>query len=167
MTNMTISQRLTVRASEIRQRLNEIATTDDGELSEEIRAEEAKLSVEYRDCETRLRAAVASEPDPGERHGTEPDAEQRERQELCGKSALGTYLQAALRDRQVSTGPEAELSAAFGCPGLVPLELFSADERREDRDGTPAPATVGQNLATITPALFDRSARLGWESINL
>ena len=50
---MTNSQRLTVRASEIRQRLNEIAELENDALIDEVRAEETTLGTEYRDVETK------------------------------------------------------------------------------------------------------------------
>ena len=63
---MTDAQRLTIRASEIRQRLNEIGGLADDAMTDEIRAEADKLTAEYRDTETRLRAAIAAEPETRE-----------------------------------------------------------------------------------------------------
>ena len=63
---MTNSQRLTIRASEIRQRLNTISGLEGDALTDEVRAEETALQTEYRDTETKLRAAIASDPDPVE-----------------------------------------------------------------------------------------------------
>ena len=79
---MTKSQKLTVRASEIRQRLNEIAGLEGDALTDEVRAEEATLTTEYRDTEVRLRAATIAEGDPAETRETRETPEQRERTEL-------------------------------------------------------------------------------------
>ena len=80
---MTNTQKLTIRASEIRQRLNEISGLEDSALTDEIRAESDTLQTEYRDTETKLRAAVAAEGDPGETRTVRvpEDAEARERRE--------------------------------------------------------------------------------------
>ena len=75
---MTNSQRLTLRASEIRQRLNEIAGLDGDALTDEIRAESARLGTEYADVETRRRAAIIAEDVETRKTATEPDAEHRE-----------------------------------------------------------------------------------------
>ena len=53
---MTTLQKLTVRASEIRQKLNELAAVET--LTDEQRTDTDKLSTEYRDVETKLRAAT-------------------------------------------------------------------------------------------------------------
>ena len=56
---MTTSQRLAIRASEIRGRLAELAGVD--ELNDETRSELEKLRNEYTDVETRSQAAILSE----------------------------------------------------------------------------------------------------------
>ena len=158
---MTKSQKLTVRASEIRQRLNEIAGLEGDALTDEVRAEEATLTTEYRDTEVRLRAATIAEGDPAETRETRETREQRERTELRSRSRLHRFVHAAIQDR-APDGAEAELAAAAGCPGLVPLGMFgpTAEERAaEHRAVTPAPADsdVTTTHAPIVPALFDRS----------
>ena len=157
---MTKSQKLTVRASEIRQRLNEIAGLEGDALTDEARAEEATLSTEFRDTETKLRAATIAEGDPAEIRETRETPEQRERTELRGRSRLHRFVHAAIQDR-APDGAEAEFAAALGCPGLVPLGMFgpTAGERAEHRAVTPAPADsdVTTTHANIVPALFDRS----------
>ena len=47
---MTNAQKLTIRLSEIRQRLNEIAGLPDGDMTDEIRNEADKLGGEYKKC---------------------------------------------------------------------------------------------------------------------
>ena len=59
---MLPSQKLAIRASEIRTRLNELGGED---LTDETRAETDKLSAEYRDTETRMRATLVAEDVPG------------------------------------------------------------------------------------------------------
>ena len=60
---MTISGKLAVRLSEIRQRLNTISGLEGDAFTEEIRSESDTLGVEYRDTETKWRAATVAEED--------------------------------------------------------------------------------------------------------
>ena len=154
---MTNSQRLAVRLSEIRQRLNEIAGLDD--FTDEVRQESDKLQTEFRDKETQYRAAIVGEGET-ERRALEnaPDAEMRERLELRGRASLGRYLAAALRGRQPD-GAELELREAAGIGDGIPLELWDVPraEHRQTDAPTAAPGTVGVNLDRIRPAVFAQS----------
>ena len=153
---MTNTQKLTIRASEIRQRLNEIAGLEGDALTDEIRQESDALTTEYRDAETRLRAAIASEPGSVETRVETMDAEARERLELRGRSTLGGFLLSALQGR-VPAGAEAEYAAAFGAkPGEIPIDLWEGDRpRTEERAATPAPATgTGVTVAPVQPFVF-------------
>ena len=170
---MTNSQRLTLRASEIRQRLNEIAGLEGDAFTDEIRAESDRLTTEYRDTETKLRAAVIAEGDEAEQRAAghiAETAEDRERRELRGRARLHRYIGAVIEKRQLD-GAEAEYSAAMGVGGLVPLSLFGGtaeervaewrarQQRSEHRAVTPGPAAADSqtNQAPVVPALFDRS----------
>ncbi len=164
---MTNSQRLTLRASEIRQRLNEIAGLDGDAMTEEIRQESDRLSTEYADVETRRRAAIIAEDAPAAvETATEPgDAEHRERVELRGRASLGRYLTAAFAGR-VPDGVEGEYGAACGAePGAIPLDLWESDRPVETRAdaASPAPSTVGQMVHPVQPYVFAASiaSRLG------
>ena len=165
---MTNAQKLTIRASEIRQRLNEIAGLEGDALTDEVRQESDALTTEYRDVETKLRAAIAAEPDARvETTDANMDAEARERLELRGRANLGAFLVAALQGR-VPAGAEAEYAAAFGAPtGHVPFDLWEQDRPApEVRASTPAPATgTGVTVAPVQPFVFAPSIapRLGIE----
>ena len=155
---MTDLQRLTVRASEIRQRLNEIAGLADDAMTDEVRAESDKLTAEYPNVETQLRAAVAA-GDPPETRVETVDPEVRERINLRGRASLGAFLHAAIRGREPS-GVEAEYREACGVSG-IPIDLFevdrpAAEEReREARAVTPAPSTgTGVTVAPVQPFVF-------------
>lgn len=164
---MTNTQRLTIKASEQRQRLNEIAGLDSESLTDEVRAEGDKLTVEYRDTESQLRAAVAAEGDPAEtRTAAGETSEDRAKIELRNKANVGAFVGACLRNEQLS-GAEAEYASAMGCPGLMPLDMLrpsgvEARQREEHRAVTP-----GQNVPAGTqspiPYVFQEtvSARLG------
>lgn len=163
---MTKAQRLTVRLSEIRQRLNELLGIDS--RNDEQQAEMEKLTGEVGKLEPELRAAIAAEPDPDTAVGDPPDddPETRERLELRGKARLHRYVESAVTGKGVD-GAEAEYAAAEGCPGLVPItmlgptveELQAEHARRETRAVTPAPADgdLPHTYAPIVPAIFDRS----------
>ena len=166
---MTNAQKLALRLSSIRQRLNELSGKDD-ELTEAEEKEMRTLSAEYPKTEERHRAAIISEgDDEAAALDEDGDGEDRERSELRSRSRLSRYVSAALDGLPVD-GAEAELSAAAGCPGAVPLELFEV--RRSDtgdperRAVTPAPATTDENLSGIVPAIFDRSAA-SWLGIEM
>ncbi len=165
---MKTSQTLEIRASEIRQRLNEIAGL--GELSPEVHAESDKLTEEHASVETRRRAAlVAEDAEVVETHATQTiDAEGRERLRLRDRCTFGGYLQAAMAGR-LPGGALAEYGAACGVEdGQVPLDLFdrrpAAGRRRTRTPSAPAPATgQGSTLHPIQPYVFAESiaARLG------
>ena len=149
---MTNTQKLTVRASEIRQRLNEIAGLEGDALTDETRAEETKLQTEYRDTETKLRAAITSDPEPVEtRHADSPEG--RELRALIGTADCGEVYTAAL-EKRATTGATLELQQHYGIgPHAVPLAMLAMEHRAV----TPAPANVGQEQAEIIPYVFPMS----------
>lgn len=111
---MTESQRLTVRASEIRQRLNEIAGLEGDALTDEIRSEGDGLNSEYRDVETKLRAALVGEDQPPAEHRDDTmDAETRAFVQLRNRTRLGRWFQSFV-DQTPLTGAEAELNEHRG-----------------------------------------------------
>ena len=153
---MTLTQRLTIRTSEQRSRLSELAGLD--ELTDEQRAELGTLGTEHQDTEAQLRAAIASAPDDANA-AIDPavDPEVRERLELRGSASLGRYLASMLSGQPV-TGPEAEYQAACKVPG-IPIDLFEQDrpETRADvASGVPATGT-GTTVAPIQPFVFSQS----------
>ena len=165
---MTRTQRLAIRLSEIRQRLNELSGRDD--LSESEETDLRSLSTEYPKLEARHRAAMISEStEEAAALDGDGDGEDREHRELRSRSRLARFVAAAMDGVPVQ-GAEAEFSAAAGCPGSIPLELFEV--RRSDtgaperRAVTPAPGTTDENLAGIVPAIFDRSAA-SWLGIEM
>ena len=165
---MTNAQKLQLRLSEIRQKLNELSSLD--APTDEQRAEMGKLTAEYPQLEERHRAAIVAESAEAEQRAADDppgDPEQRERTELRRRSRLGRFVECAIVGRALD-GAEAELSAAAGCSGQVPLELFATERRAapEQRAVTPAPSTTDENLAPIVPAIFDRSAA-AWLGIEM
>ncbi len=151
---MTLTQRLTIRTSEQRSRLAELAGLD--ELTDEQRAELGTLGTEHQDTEAQLRAAIASDPAANPTVDPTVDPEVRERLELRGRASLGRYLVAALTGQQI-TGAEAEYQAACKTPG-IPIDLFEQDrpETRDVASGVPATG-AGATLAPIQPFVFAQS----------
>ena len=169
---MTTAQRLTLKRSEIRERLAEIGNLEGDDYSEEVQAEESKLQNEFRSLETRYRSAIISEEGAAQKAearfaaGGVPDSELRERIDLRGKASLLTYFTDAAKGR-AHRGAEAELNAAAEIGEGIPLELWDVPtgDTVETRAITAAPGTVGVNLDPIRPAVFASSIapRLGIE----
>ena len=144
---MLNSQKITLRQSELRQRLGEISGLEGDDYTLEVREEEAALQAELPTLDARLRSAIISEDASEQTEAETPDAEARERAELRSKASLGNWFVAAAKGRRVD-GAELEYSQAEGLNGNVPYELF------ETRAVSPAPSTVGVNLQSVLPAVF-------------
>ena len=157
---MTNAQKIRLRLSQVRQRLNEIAGVEGDAFTDEVRSEAASLQAEFADLETRHQAAIVAEGEGETRAtGDDLDAEAHERLELRSQASLTAYLRAALSGRQVD-GREAELRDAAGIGDGIPLELWDVpSENGETRQDAPtgAPGTVGVNLDRIRPAVFAAS----------
>ena len=156
MVAMTLTQRLSIKASEQRARLGELGALE--ELTPELRSELDTLSTAHTDTESQLRAAIAADGEATPAGDPTVDPEVRERLELRGRASFGRYLHAALTGAQI-TGPEAEFQSACGVPG-IPLDLFEQDRPVEVRADAPSglPATgAGATLAPIQPYVFAES----------
>ncbi len=142
---MTNLQKLTIRASEIRQRLNEISGLTGDALTTEIRSESDTLTTEYRDTETQLRAAVIA--DDGAPRSAVDDAEARELANLTGRASIGRIV-AGVVERRQSDGADLELQQHFGMPAnVIPLDLLRDPAAVEHRavTGTPSNAATMQD----------------------
>ena len=148
---MTEAQKLQIKASEQRARLNELSSVES--VTDEQRAELDTLTTEYQDTERRWRAAALSEDQAVEIRETQTvDAETRERNELRGGSLLVNYVRAALRGRDVD-GAEAEYRAACHVDHGIPLALLGEVETRADAVSE-SPSTVGVQMHPVQPMLF-------------
>ena len=108
---MTNAQRLEVRASKIRSRLNELSGIETGELTEETRSEMDSLEIEYADVERQKRAAILAGDTPEIPEPETATSEQREIDALIGRAEIRSYLTAAASGVSV-TGAELELRQA-------------------------------------------------------
>ena len=84
---MTNSQKLALRLSEVRQKLNELLAIDNP--NDEQRAELAQLSGEYPGLETQYRAAVIAESEETERRAIDDDAQSAKYRQLVDRVELG------------------------------------------------------------------------------
>lgn len=142
---MTARQRIELRQSEVRQRLNELSGIED--LTDATREKIDTLTTEYRDLDSRFSAAVIADGAPVE----EQPAEQREYGALVDGFDMGRLFGAVVDMRQAD-GIEAELQQELGLQGnQVPLAVL------ELRAATPAPNDVEGNQRDIIPLVFGES----------
>ena len=144
---MTNAQKLAIRLSEIRQRLNEIAGLEPDAMTDEVRAEADTLAGEYKGAETQHRAALVVEADEARAAEGEfgaGDGEPAELRALMDRVTIGHYLApaaagAALVGAPVELAAALELPAAGGNGGVaVPWQVLgrglgehrAASERR-------------------------------------
>lgn len=155
---MTTAQKLAVRLSEIRQRLNEIAGLEGDALTDEVRAESDKLTTEYQAKETQHRAALVAEADEqraAEGEFGNGDGEPAEVRALLDQVGIGAYLTPAKGGVGLA-GPAAELNAAYKLPvsgasgGIIlPWRMLECPEHRA------APAPRGEARAFTTTGALD------------
>ena len=166
---MTALQRLQVRASQIRERLNELSGLDD--LTEEQRTELDTLTAEYSTVEAQTRAAVIAESrteaDEAVEAG-EDTPEGREIRELIQTANLGTMIVAASGHGRIEEGSaEAELRQASGIEAVneVPWAAFLD---AEDLTDTEDRADVVTNLGAVATGVNQRPimARLFHASVT-
>ena len=115
---MTDAQRLSIRLSEIRSRLNEIAGLEDATLTEEIRTEADALSREYQAKETQHRAAIvveSAEQRQAEGEFGNGDGSPAETRALLSRVGLADYVRASIGNRELA-GATSELNSALDCP---------------------------------------------------
>ena len=113
---MLTSQKLQRRSSEIRARLQTIASLKGDALTAEIRTESDKLTNEFTDVETQMRAALTAEGTDGQDVTETVDAEERERRTLARAARVGAFIESAITGKPIE-GRERELSDAFKCNG--------------------------------------------------
>ena len=152
---MTNRQRIELRLSEVRERLNEISGLEGDDFTDDVRAEAGKLQAEYKTLEIRHRAAIVADPDPdpGDGDGA-ADGDDPKLLELRGRVSIADYIEAARAGRPV-TGAAAEYNAALDmAEGRFPLQLLDDGEPLETRATTDTDGPVQSGL-------LDRSAVRG------
>ena len=141
---MTTAQKITLRISEVRERLNEIAGMEGDAFTDEIRSESETLQTEYKDLETRYRSAVVAEGiEEGQAAGQfgTRDGESAEIRQLTERVQISDYLDPAAVGGQVQ-GAASELNAAMDVPVtsrsggvLVPWAVLSGPPETRQADG--------------------------------
>ena len=148
---MTVLQKLQVKQSEIREKINGLLGND--ARTEDETAALEKLTGEGQGLEVELRAAlVASEPDPDETL-VEGDAETRELALLTERASVGDILSATFEKRQTS-GAAAELQKHHGIGShQIPLEMLRINRSVEERAAATVPASIGDasQAQVVTP----------------
>ena len=153
---MTASQKIQIKLSEHRQKLNTLLGVETRDEAQQTELE--RLTGEVQALEPKLRAALAAEPDPQTKTtDTTGDPEARERIEIRSRTGLGEFLHAAVTGAEVH-GAAAEYAAACKVPaaGHVPMAIFR-DRQPETRAITAGPAVDGPPQPTV-PFVFERSA---------
>lgn len=106
---MTNSQKIQLRQSEVRERLNELSGLKGDSFTAEHRSEVDTLSKEFQDLEAKFRAAIIAETEavpPIDREGSEG----KEIREMVRRSSLAAYLSEAVNQSPLSgSSPESEL----------------------------------------------------------
>ena len=148
---MTTAQKLAIRLSEIRSKLNELSGIET--LSDEQRGEIDSLSAEYQAKEAQHRAAMVVEADEtraAEGEFGSGDGEPAEVRALLSRVGIHDYLNPAAGGVGL-TGPAAELNAALDCATqgksggvLVPWRMLECPEHR----AAPAPRIEGRAFTT-------------------
>ena len=146
---MTNSQKIQLRQSEVRERLNELSGLEGEAFTAEHRAEVDTLSAEFKDLEARFRAAIVAETEavpPVDREGSEG----KEIRELVGKASLSAYLSEAVNQSPLAgSSAEAELRKTLlgedAQPGSLPWAVL-APEALEKRQ-TDTETTIGSSVA--------------------
>ena len=143
---MTNKQKIELKLSEVRTRLNVISGLEGEAFTDEIRTEADKLKTEFSDLETRHQAAIIAEGDEqrkleGDHPDLTPNGESKEIRELIEKVSISDYLSPAAAGAGV-TGAAAELNAALEVPVVgksggvaIPWRVLLTDERREADQG--------------------------------
>ena len=141
---MTPVQKIEIRRSETREKINDLIRT--GTSQEDISSREA-LEVELKATETELRAAIEAEG------AANTSPESREWAGLNSRFDLGQMFTNVMEHR-MSTGPIAEVQKERGlAANAIPTDMLMV----EHRAATPAPGQVGQNQAMITGYVFPQS----------
>ena len=158
---MTTKQKIQLRQSELRQKLNELLGVEDRTVAQT--AELGTLTTEAQSLEVEYRAAVIAEPpadDDGTRTSPTGDPEERERAEIRSKSRLTNFVSAAANGESFS-GAESEYASAMGCRGNhMPIDMLMPESRErqpEERAVTPGVTAPGATAA-IARVLFGRTA---------
>ena len=139
---MTPTQKIQIKMSETREKLNGILEVRDGDTAK--LAEREKLVAEIQELEVELRAAIEADAN------TSPET--REWADVSGRFDLGEMFEGVMEHR-ASSGAIAEVQKERGlAANAIPTEMLM-----EQRAVTPAPGDVGQSQSQIVGFVFPQS----------
>ena len=148
---MTTRQKIELRLSEVRSRLNEISGFEGEARTAEIGTEQDTLTTEFGELETRFQAATIADPTT-ETRGVAIDSETRERIELRSKSSVVNYVRAAVEMRSVKEA-EQDFNESLGMGAdQFPLEMLAPEARQTTDSDTMA------NQGSWLDRLFEATA---------
>ena len=147
---MTNRQKIELRLSQVRARLNTISGLEGDAFTDEIRAEGETLQTEYHGLEARYQDAIIASPDP---EMVVLDSEQRERARLIERASMSNFMLAALEHRALD-GPEKELvslerRAAWEGGTVIPWSVLLAQGRGADRQAVEVRAADANTVLPV------------------
>ena len=153
---MKNTQKITLRLSEVRQRLNAIAGLEGDAFTDEIRTESEKLQREYGDLETRQSSTIIADGETATRAAT--DGEGAEIRQLVQRASLGAFLHGVARERAVDSA-EAELRSALNLEGdQIPIDVLMPPRVEERTDAaTNVAASVAETQQSIAGRIFSQT----------
>lgn len=153
---MTNLQKLTLRQSEIRKRLNEISGLSDEDFTDKVKEEFDNLKTELADVEVRYQAALLAGDGETEKVN-ESTGEGTEIRNLLDKASISSYLKAAADGNAINTSSvEGELNSALEVRGqgvVIPFEML---EMRVDAPTTTTQLDGGTSQRPILQRLFGK-----------
>ena len=157
---MTTLQRLQLEQSRARERLSEIAALTGDDYTDEIRSENDRLQVEFRNREGQIRAAIIAE---GETTRIDPaTSEGAEIRDLFARTHVTDYTTAALAGRAVE-GAGRELNSALGiAENGFPMQLLAGVEHRTETD---ADGMASQQAWVDRVFAMSAAARIGMTTV--
>ena len=177
---MTNAQKIRLRLSQVRQRLNEIAGVEGDAFTDEVRSEAASLQAEFADLETRHQAAIVAEGEGETRAtGDDLDAEARERLELRsllpfagvvfarwgstpGQPYVGTGPISTWAHTTARLGSETERSLADEAAGPLAQLLAIPADGGDDSEDDPLAALKADVRTARGKALLVETVAAGW-----
>lgn len=153
---MTTKQKIELRLSEVREKLNDLSGLEGDALTDEKRTELDGLLAEYKDLEKRHRAAIVAEDETRSALDKE-DREAAELRSLVGRASLAAYVSEVVNATPLAVGSaEAELRKSLlgddAQPGQIPWAVLAPEvvtDRKEDRKETRADAPTSLGAITL------------------
>ena len=156
---MTRLQKVQMRQSELKQKLNDMLDTEIEKRSETYTDDMAKITNELRAVETELQAAIFADDSTTETR--DDDGEGRELREILALSSVGEYLDGIANDRPVE-GAGRELRQALEMTdNQFPVDLLldgDMEQRADANTSVTAAAAPAESQSSIAGRVFAASS---------